>query len=85
MRSGVANRMHAIVEQDLWWNSESRGKVDQKRQVEKRSLPRRSEDEEEEVAAGFEPANTGFAIQRLRPLGYATLCNANYRQDHSGS
>jgi hypothetical protein len=26
-----------------------------------------------EVAAGFEPANNGFANRPLRPLGYATL------------
>ena len=28
---------------------------------------------EMEVAAGFEPANNGFANRPLRPLGYATV------------
>ncbi len=28
-------------------------------------------DNKEQAAAGFEPANNGFANRRLRPLGYA--------------
>ncbi len=28
-------------------------------------------DKKKQAAAGFEPANNGFANRRLRPLGYA--------------
>ncbi len=28
-------------------------------------------DKKQQAAAGFEPANNGFANRRLRPLGYA--------------